>query len=111
MFVFLFMMKKKMTKSKKVAMNKELQRWIDETKQDKKDAKKTKSLKKPKGKCEICGKKIAKYVCIKCEKSVCNSCYFKIIGVCKKCIPPEIAGKWDGSHPDWEKELGVDWVA
>ena len=111
MFVFLFMRKKKMTESKKVAMNKELQRWIEETKQDIKDAKKTKSLKKPKGKCEICGKKIAKHVCIKCEKSVCNSCYFKIIGVCKKCIPPVIAGKWDGSHPDWEKELGVDWVA
>ena len=48
--------------------------------------------------------------CIKCNKAVCKSCHFKIIGVCKKCIPPEIAGKWDGSKKDWEEELGVEWV-
>jgi len=93
-------------------MNEELRRWIAESK-DKtqiKDKDKKKKNKKPSGKCEICGKKKAEHVCIKCNRSVCKTCYFKIIGVCKKCVPSEIAGKWDGSNPDWEKELGVEWV-
>ena len=96
---------------KKETMNKELQEWINESKEEMKTvrAKKRKS-KKPSGKCQICGEKTATAVCLKCGKSVCKACYFKIIGVCKKCIPPEIAGKWDGSKTDWEKELGVDWV-
>jgi hypothetical protein len=41
---------------------------------------------------------------------VCSSCYFKIIGVCKECVPKDIAEKWEGKQPDWEKELGVEWV-
>jgi hypothetical protein len=101
-----------MAKSKSEKMNEELRRWMIETKQEMtviKD-KKDKSEKIPVGKCQICGEKKATSVCLKCDKSVCKSCYFKIIGVCKKCIPSEIAGKWDGSHPDWEKELGVEWV-
>ncbi|MCK4901851.1 MAG: hypothetical protein KAS76_00725 [Thermoplasmatales archaeon] len=97
--------------NRKVSMNKELQEWINESKEEMKTvrAKKRKS-KKPSGKCQICGEKTATTVCLKCGKSVCKACHFKIIGVCKKCIPPEIAGKWDGSKTDWEKELGVDWV-
>ena len=100
-----------MPKGDNVSMNKELQEWIEESK---KEIKATKSKKdkcrKPSGKCQICGEKTAEAVCLKCDKSICKSCYFKMIGVCKKCIPPEIAGKWDGSKPDWEKELGVEWV-
>ena len=94
------------------SMNEELRRWIQETKQDTKKSKdkKKKHGKKPSGKCQICGEKTAQHTCLKCEKSVCKSCYFKLIGVCKKCIPPEIAGRWDGSQTDWEKELGVEWV-
>ena len=97
--------------NRKVSMNKELQEWINESKEEMKTvrAKKRKS-KKPYGKCQICGEKTATTFCLKCGKSVCKACHFKIIGVCKKCIPPEIAGKWDGSKTDWEKELGVDWV-
>lgn len=97
--------------NRKVSMNKELQEWINESKEEMKTvrAKKRKS-KKPSGKCQICGEKTATTVCLKCGKSVCKACHFKIIGVCKKCIHPEIAGKWDGSKTDWEKELGVDWV-
>jgi len=39
---------------------------------------------------KICGEKTATTVCLKCGKSVCKACHFKIIGVCKKCVPPEI---------------------
>ncbi len=94
-----------------ISMNEELREWKRETDKivNRKKIKKEKQ-KKPKGKCQICGEKTAEAVCLKCGKSICNSCYFKIIGVCKKCVPPEIAGKWDGSKPDWEKELGVEWV-
>jgi hypothetical protein len=94
-----------------VSMNEELKKWIDESRDEIKKIKtKDDKCKKPSGKCQICGEKTAEAVCLKCDKLVCKSCYFKIIGICKKCIPPEIAGKWDGSHPDWEKELGVEWV-
>ena len=97
--------------NKKVSMNKELQEWINESKDQIKTNKSKKSKSsKPTGKCQICGEKTAIAVCLKCNKSVCKACHFKLIGVCKRCIPPEIAGKWDGSNPDWEKELGVDWV-
>lgn len=94
------------------SMNEELRQWIEEYKDEIKKTKKKagKSKKKPSGKCEICGQKAATNVCIKCGKSVCNSCFFNIISVCKKCIPAEVAGRWDGSQPDWEKELGVEWV-
>lgn len=100
-----------MSKNDKVSMNEELLKWIQESKDEIKVTKGKKSKsKKPSGKCQICGEKTAEFVCLKCARSVCKSCYFKIIGICKKCVPPEIAGKWDGSHPDWEKELGVEWV-
>lgn len=96
----------------KVEMNEELQKWIQESKQKVVDykEKKGKLKNKPSGNCMLCGEKKAEHTCLKCENYVCKSCYFKIIGICKKCVPPEIAGKWDGSHPDWEKELGVEWV-
>ena len=98
--------------SSRGSMNKDLLRWMKESEDEVKKLKdkKKKSNKKPSGKCEICGEKIATSVCLKCEKSVCKSCYFKIIGVCKKCIPKDVSTKWDGSRPDWEKELGVEWV-
>jgi len=93
------------------SMNKELQDWIRESRDKIKDLEtQQKDVKKPSGKCELCGERTAIAVCLKCGKSVCKSCYFKLIGICKKCVPPEIAAKWDGSQPDWEKELGVDWV-
>jgi hypothetical protein len=94
-----------------ISMNKELLRWKRESENKIKKSEINKEKpKKPSGKCQICGKREAEAVCLKCGKSVCKSCYFKIIGICKKCVPPEIAGKWDGSKPDWEKELGVEWV-
>jgi len=97
--------------TKKVQMNKELKEWIRQSQEQIKDAKsKKQKCAKPSGKCQICGERTATAVCLKCGKSVCKACHFKIIGVCKRCIPPEVAGKWDGSHPDWEKELGVEWV-
>jgi len=101
-----------MSNNTSISMNDELRKWITETKKDIQNSENGEdfSKKKPSGKCEICGEKTAEAVCLKCGRSVCKSCYFKIIGICKKCIPRDIAGKWDGSHPDWEKELGVDWV-
>ena len=93
-------------------MNEELKQWLKETKPEIKnnDEDEDYSKKKPSGMCELCGERTAESVCLKCGRSVCKSCYFKIIRVCKKCVPKEIGGKWDGSSPDWEKKLGVNWV-
>ena len=104
-----------MSEGKNVDMNPELVQWIKEQKklqkEINKDGQKQKvEGKKPSGNCEICGENPAEAICIKCSRNVCKSCYFKLIHVCKKCVPPEIAGKWDGSRTDWEKELGVEWV-
>jgi hypothetical protein len=49
-------------------------------------------------------------VCIKCGKSVCNSCYFNLVGLCEKCLSKETVDEWKNKKPDWEKVLGVDWV-
>ena len=94
------------------SMNKELYKWIKETKKEIKTSKNFKVGidKKPSGPCTICGEKPAKTVCLKCGKSVCLSCHFKIIGVCKKCVPKETAEKWEGKPPDWAKILGVEWL-
>ena len=94
------------------SMNKELYKWIKETKKEIKTSKNFKEEidKKPSGTCIICCEKPAKTFCLKCGKSVCLSCHFKIIGVCKKCVPKETAEKWEGKPPDWEKILGVEWL-
>jgi hypothetical protein len=94
------------------SMNKELLELIEETKQSLKINQEATSQteKEPIGTCLICNDKPAKFICLKCGRSVCPSCYYKIIGICKKCVPKEIAEKWDGKHPNWGKELGVDWV-
>lgn len=101
-----------MNKVTSPSMNEELQEWLEETKEGIKrfKGKKQSSQKKPSGKCQICGEKDAKAVCLKCGKAVCGSCYFKIIGICKKCIPKETAAKWEGKQPNWEELLGVEWV-
>lgn len=96
------------------SMNEELRKWVEEAKNDvnipveKQESPETSQ--KPSGKCNVCGEKNAKFICLKCKKSVCSSCYFKIIGVCKKCIPKDIVEKWEAKQPDWEKVLGVEWV-
>ena len=93
------------------SMNQELKDWIKETRQIPQDENKSdQSQKKPQGKCMICGQKDAKFFCIKCEQSVCPDCYFKIIGVCKQCVPENILKKWEGKTPDWGKILGVQWM-
>jgi len=94
------------------SMNEELKQWLKETNKEIKISGKTEdhSKKKPSGMCQICGDKTAEAVCLKCGRSICKSCYFKIIQVCKKCVPKEVAGKWDGSRTDWEKKLEVKWV-
>jgi len=101
-----------MFKDYEASMNEELKKWLEETKEEIKTSRKKEDLskKKPFGMCQICGKKKAEAVCLKCGRSICKSCYFKIISVCKKCVPKDIVGKWDGSNSNWEKKLGVKWV-
>lgn len=99
-----------MTPSDEPSMNKELQQWIKEMKKTLPKQKKKVSSKKPEGLCSICGEHKAQFTCLKCQRFVCPSCYFSIIGICKKCIPKETAEKWEGTQPDWEKILGVKWV-
>lgn len=96
------------------AMNKELVEWIkaskDQIKQRHDKDSNTFIEKKAKGKCQICGKNKAKFVCLKCEKPVCPSCYFNIIGVCKICVPKEYVEIWEKKNPDWKEVLDVDWI-
>jgi len=95
-------------------MNEDLKKWVTEAEKDGVLTQKIKEAnnkeKKELGKCEICGEKTATSVCIKCNRAVCLSCYFKMIGVCKKCVDKETVDKWLEKHPDWEKILGVEWV-
>jgi len=86
-------------------MNDELKRWIQEYNKQFESIEENKDIVsiKPSGKCQICGENTAEHVCLKCEKFVCKSCYFKIIGICKKCVSSGISNKWDGSCPDLEK--------
>ena len=100
-----------MTTDENVSMNKELRKWIIESKKDlKKYESKKDETTKPTGKCQVCNEKEAEVICLKCKRPVCKSCYFKIIGICKDCVPKDIAKKWDGTIPDWEKILGIEWV-
>ena len=96
------------------SMNEELREWLKETKEEIKDfdMKKTskKNKKEPKGLCYICSKNKSKIFCLKCGKSVCPSCYFNILGICKLCIPKELVERWEEKTPNWEKLLGVEWV-
>ena len=108
-------MKNRIERIKSVAkMNKELELWIKETE---KKGELTKIIEKanekkiePMGKCEICGKRDAKFVCIKCHRKVCSSCYFSILGLCKKCISKEVVEKWKQDHPNWKNVLDVEWI-
>ena len=101
-----------MSNGSNVSMNEALREWINESKEEIRltQKRRKKSKKKPSGKCSICGKNDAVAFCLKCNKPVCSSCYFKIIGICKNCITEDVARKWAGSRPDWEKELGIEWV-
>ncbi len=90
-------------------MNEELKKWLKETRRDYQEQNKI-SSRKPTGLCSICGERKAEIFCIKCGRPVCSSCSFSLIGVCKECVPKEIAEKWEGKRPDWEKLLGVEWV-
>ena len=101
----------KMNATEPEEMNDELKEWIREThakvKQKEKDQS---SERKPKGVCSICEENNAKYLCNRCKLSVCPSCYFQLVGLCKNCVEKETAEKWKGKIPDWEKLLGVKWV-
>ena len=99
-------------KGKTNLMNEELEQWLSEKDQANLSKKIKTHLKdkKPRGMCQVCGTKNAKAVCIKCHRSVCNSCYFHLVGLCEKCLSKETVEEWKNKKPDWEKVLGVDWV-
>ena len=86
-------------------MNEELKRWIRESNKPIESIKENKDnvIIKPSGKCQICGRNTAEHICLKCQKFVCKSCYFKIIGICKKCVSSTASDRWDGSCSDWKK--------
>lgn len=94
------------------SMNEALKAWLTEEDQVELSKKIKTHLehKKPHGRCQVCGKNAATVVCIKCGKSVCNSCYFHIVGLCEKCISKETVERWKKKKPHWETVLGVDWV-
>ncbi|MCD6108149.1 MAG: hypothetical protein J7J89_01535 [Thermoplasmata archaeon] len=98
------------------SMNKDLEEWIRETEKAEGDlAKKLerdfeKREKTPRGKCEICDAKEAKFICVKCGRAVCPSCYFNIVGLCTKCVSRDVVEKWKKSKRNWEKELGIEWI-
>ena len=97
------------------SMNEELKQWLQESKQYSKPSKKIGTVsktdkKKPLGKCQICGKREAKAICVTCGKPACTACYFHLMGLCKKCLEKNTGDKWKGIKPDWEKTLGVDWL-
>ena len=98
--------------SRTIEMNEELKQWL--TEQDKQQLEKTISHhmkhKQPKGMCQICGTTTAKAVCLKCNRFVCSSCYYHLVGLCQKCLSKETVETWKQQKPDWEKLLGVDWV-
>ncbi|MFO7676780.1 MAG: hypothetical protein R6V50_00090 [Thermoplasmatota archaeon] len=102
----------KTTNKEKKIMNDDLYQWISQEDQAKFQKKISIHLKekKPHGTCQVCGTKMAKNVCIKCENFVCNTCYFHIVGLCKKCLSQQTAQQWKHSKPDWKNVLGVDWV-
>ena len=92
-------------------MNEELKEWIKETHAEVKQKEKDQPFNsEPSGVCNLCGDNKAKYVCHRCKKSVCSSCYFQLVGLCKNCVEKETADKWKGKTPDLEKLLGVKWV-
>jgi hypothetical protein len=107
--------KSKASNKSETSMNKELQEWINEAKDDvkkliEKEENNNATDSKPKGICKICGKNQAKFVCLKCQGPVCPSCYFNIIGVCKTCVPREYVEKWEKKNPNWRKILEIEWV-
>ncbi len=104
--------KKKLIKNTTITMNEDLKQWISAEEQSEIiKVMHTKSKdKKPKGKCDICRVHLAKSVCIKCGNSVCNSCYFTMVGLCQSCLSKETIEKWKNKKTDWKQILEVDWV-
>jgi hypothetical protein len=94
------------------SMNDALKQWLSESDQTQLSQKIEQKLqgKKPEGPCAVCGVNTAKAVCIKCGSSVCISCYFNIVGLCRKCLSKESLEQWQAKKPNWETILGVDWV-
>jgi len=95
----------------KNAMNDDLKQWLSEEDQAQlsKNIKTRIKEKRPIGMCQVCGKNSAKTVCIKCGKSVCNSCYFHMVGLCEKCLSKETVDEWKKKKPNWKKILELDW--
>lgn len=79
--------KKRIKKKQIEEINEELRKWAEE--HGIKMKKEEKKEEKIQGKCEICGIREAKYRCIRCNKIACLSCFWKMLGICKECLPEE----------------------
>ena len=103
---------KKTPNTTAINMNEALKQWVpaEEREDISKTVQERLKDKKPKGKCDICQVHPAKSVCIKCGNSVCSSCYFTMVGLCKNCLSRETIEKWKNKKTDWQQILGVDWV-
>ncbi len=89
------------------SINEELRKWIEEHKDietaEPDEGAGDKRAKEITGRCEICGARDAKYRCLKCGRMVCPSCYWIMLGVCKKCVSSDMAKKLEG-----HKDFGID---
>jgi hypothetical protein len=91
-------------------MNEDLKQWVSAEEQANisKTVQARMKQRKPTGKCAICRMHPAKAVCLKCGKSVCNSCYFTLVGLCQNCLSKATIEKWKNKKTDWKKILEVD---
>jgi len=61
-------------------------------------------------KCEICRINDAKFVCMRCKKKVCSSCYFNILGLCRNCVSKSVAEAWKGEKKNLKDILDIEWI-
>lgn len=89
-------------------MNKELREWLTEHGElgKKEEGYDEKQVEPISGKCQICEARLAKYRCMKCNKTICPSCFWVMFGLCESCISPEMIKK----IRDAKKDYGIDHI-
>lgn len=86
-------------------MNEELRQWLAEHGEMKEEPEAGERREQPiSGTCTICGARQAKYRCLKCGAVVCPSCYWVMLGLCDRCISPEVRKKIQEAR----KNYGID---
>ncbi|MGC9554573.1 MAG: hypothetical protein ACP5EK_04610 [Thermoplasmatota archaeon] len=87
------------------SMNDELRQWLAEH-GELRDARETEEPHEEpvSGKCTICEARQAKYRCLKCGAAVCPSCYWVLLGLCDRCVSPEVRKRIREARKDY----GID---